>query len=69
VANKEAKKDSFVSHSLADRPTTRLSDASMREKVAGIRAKLQSDPTFARNLLREAGIVTPKGKLSRKSGG
>ena len=69
MANKEAKRDSFVSHSVADRPTTRLSDASMKEKMASIRAKLQSDPTFARSLLREAGIVTPKGKLSRKSGG
>ncbi len=41
----------------------------MKSKVAGIRAKLQSDPTFARDLLRQAGIVTPEGKLSGSPGG
>lgn len=69
MASKAAKRDLFVSHSVADRPTTRLSDASMKDKLAGIKAKLRSDPMFARDLLRQAGIVTPKGKLSRKSGG
>ena len=34
-----------------------------------MKARLQKDPTFARSLLREAGIVTPKGRLSKKSGG
>lgn len=68
MTTKTSRKDA-VTHRIPDRPTTRLSDPSMKERIDTMKARLQKDPTFARSLLREAGIVTPKGRLSKKSGG
>jgi hypothetical protein len=68
MKNRTLKKDA-VRHSIQDKPPTRLSDPSMKTKIDTMRARLQNDPPFARRLLRDAGIVTPTGKLSKKSGG
>jgi hypothetical protein len=66
---KRITKDGLVTHSIQGNPAIRLSDPSMKAKIGTMKARLQRDPTFARGLLREAGIVTPSGKLSKKSGG
>jgi hypothetical protein len=68
MKNRTSRKDA-VTHSIVDRPTVRLSDPSMKSRIDTMITRLQQDPTVARSLLREAGIVTPKGKLSKKSGG
>ena len=62
-------KDDVVTHSIQGKPAMRLSDPSMKTKIDTMKARLQRDPNFARGLLREAGIVTATGKLSKKSGG
>lgn len=46
-----------------------LSDPEMRPAVDRLKAKIASDPQFALSLLQSAGIVTAKGKLSRRFGG
>jgi len=66
---KSARRQLEDTHRSQDVLTTRLSDPSNKAKIDTIRARLQDSPNFARKLLREAGIVTPTGKLSKKSGG
>jgi hypothetical protein len=68
MKNRNSKNDA-VRHSIQDKLPTRLSDPSMKKRIDTMRARLQNDPPFARRLLLDAGIVTPKGKLSKKSGG
>lgn len=45
-----------------------LVDPEMHDRVDAAKARL-SDPSAAREFLRDAGIITPKGRLTRRYGG
>lgn len=47
----------------------RLSDAMLSDDVDKLSKRIRSDPDFAMQLLREAGIATNSGKLSQRYGG
>jgi hypothetical protein len=44
----------------------RLSDPEMRPAMDRLKERIASDPEFANSLLQSAGIVTPKGKLTKR---
>jgi hypothetical protein len=48
---------------------TRLSDPAVAPDVAALKQRLRDDPSFSRQLLREAGILTTRGKLAKSFGG
>lgn len=69
MARNTAKKDTVVDHGIVGSQLVRLSDSSVRAQLEVTKRRIKSDPDFARNLLRDAGIVTAKGNLTKKSGG
>jgi hypothetical protein len=54
---------------LARNPHMRLSDPEMSQNMDALRERLKSDPAFAQDLLRKAGIVDAQGKLTKNFGG
>ena len=54
---------------LARNPRMRLGDPEMRPTMEALRQRVRSDPAFARELLRKAGIVDAAGKLNKNFGG
>lgn len=69
MARIPAKKDTVVAHGIGGKPIIRLSDSSIRAQLEVTKKRIRKDPDFARDLLRDAGIVTAKGNLTKKSGG
>ena len=72
VLRKRSKKGSIPSPSpeaLARNPNMRLGDPEMAATLRSLRERVASDPAFARQLLANAGIVTPGGKLKKSFGG
>lgn len=47
----------------------RLSDPEMKPYMDALNAKLKADPEFARQMLRDAGIMNRRGKLAKSFGG
>jgi hypothetical protein len=47
----------------------RLNDPEMKPTIDAIRLLIQQDLAFGRELLRQTGIVTAKGRLARVFGG
>lgn len=47
----------------------RLSDHAFAPDLAALQQRLRDDPAFGQQLLRQAGIVNTKGRLSRNFGG
>jgi hypothetical protein len=47
----------------------RLSDPEMADRMAAFNAKLGSDPEFALQMLKSAGLVNKKGQLKKSFGG
>jgi hypothetical protein len=47
----------------------RLSDDAFAPDLAALQKRLRDDPAFGQQLLRQAGIVNTKGRLSRNFGG
>lgn len=62
-----------VTKGVAPRPVdtrmVRLSDPEMKPAMDRLKARIASDPAFAQSLLHSAGIVTAKGKLTKRFGG
>lgn len=54
---------------LARNPYLRLSDPEMKPTMDAMRQRIQDDPAFGRQLLRQAGILNSKGKLAKSFGG
>jgi hypothetical protein len=47
----------------------RLSDEAVSQGLADLKARLQDDPGFSRQLLKNAGILTTRGRLAKSFGG
>jgi hypothetical protein len=47
----------------------RLSDEAMSQGLADLKARLQDDPSFSRQLLKNAGILNTRGRLAKSFGG
>ena len=47
----------------------RLSDAAVSQSVADLKDRLRNDPGFSMRLLKQAGIVTSRGRLAKSYGG
>ena len=47
----------------------RLSDPVMKKDMGELKRRIAVDPGFGRKLLRQAGIVTAKGNLTKRFGG
>ena len=54
---------------LARNPHVRLSDPEAQASMAAIRQRIKEDPAFGRELLRKAGIINAKGKVTKAFGG
>ena len=50
-------------------PHLRLSDPEMKPTMDALRQRIKADPAFGRDLMRQAGIITAKGKLTKAFGG
>lgn len=48
---------------------TRLSDPAFAHQAAALKQRLSSDPTFARETLHRAGILTSHGRVAKSFGG
>ena len=47
----------------------RLSDPEMEPQMDALKKRIANEPAFGRQLLLKAGIITPKGKLTKRFGG
>lgn len=47
----------------------RLSDPDLKLAMTTLKSRISSDPAFGRDLLKSAGILTPKGNLRKSFGG
>lgn len=50
-------------------PIVRLGDPQVAVEFNAIKARIDGDPTYARLLLKRAGIITTKGNLTKRFGG
>ena len=57
------------SEALLKNPHLRLSDPEMKSTMDALRKRIKADPEFGRTLMRQAGIITAKGKLTKAFGG